>query len=262
MIISASRRCDLPAFQLDWLAARFAEGQILVRNPFNAAQSRVVQLTPEAVDGIVFWSKDPSALLQAEWLKPYPFYVQYTLNAYPEAVEPHVPPLENRIQTALRIVERFGPEAICLRYDPILFGPGMDAEWHAEAFGRLCNAMKGYVHGITISFLDVYPRIRKRMQAMEIRTPEPDERQRRVKAFAEMGKRNGIRLQTCAEPDLYPNVEPGKCIDGKRLERIAERAITTQKDRNQRPHCDCDQAVDVGVYGRCGHGCVYCYASR
>ena len=44
MIISASRRTDLPAFYSEWFFQRLKEGYVLVRNPFSAHQ--VSRITP------------------------------------------------------------------------------------------------------------------------------------------------------------------------------------------------------------------------
>ncbi|MCE5210147.1 MAG: DUF1848 domain-containing protein, partial [Deltaproteobacteria bacterium] len=60
MIISCSRRTDIPAFYSDWFVNRLREGYVLVRNPMNAKQIRRVSLAPSDVDCIVFWTKDPS----------------------------------------------------------------------------------------------------------------------------------------------------------------------------------------------------------
>ena len=38
MILSASRRTDIPAFYTPWFMNRIREGFLLVRNPFNAHQ--------------------------------------------------------------------------------------------------------------------------------------------------------------------------------------------------------------------------------
>ena len=38
MVISASRRTDLPCFYSDWFFRRLSEGYVCVRNPFNARQ--------------------------------------------------------------------------------------------------------------------------------------------------------------------------------------------------------------------------------
>ena len=60
MILSASRRTDIPAFYADWFLNRLREGSVLVRNPMNYHQVSEVKLTPENVDCIVFWTKNPS----------------------------------------------------------------------------------------------------------------------------------------------------------------------------------------------------------
>ena len=52
MIISASRRTDIPAFYADWFVNRLNAGYCLVKNPRNPAQTKRVSLLPEDVDGI------------------------------------------------------------------------------------------------------------------------------------------------------------------------------------------------------------------
>lgn len=57
MIISASRRTDIPTYYADWFFNRLKEKYVLVRNPMNIHQIGKISLTPEVVDGIVFWKK-------------------------------------------------------------------------------------------------------------------------------------------------------------------------------------------------------------
>lgn len=59
MIVSASYRSDIPAFYGDWFRTRLAEGYALVANPYSGADCRVA-LDPAAVDGFVFWSRNPA----------------------------------------------------------------------------------------------------------------------------------------------------------------------------------------------------------
>lgn len=83
MIISASRRTDLPAFYSEWFFQRLKEGYVLVRNPFSAHQVSRITLHPDVVDGIVFWSKNPAPMMKRlNECREYPFYFQFTLNAY------------------------------------------------------------------------------------------------------------------------------------------------------------------------------------
>ena len=135
MIISASRRTDLPAFYSEWFFQRLKEGYVLVRNPFSAHQVSRIALHPDVVDGIVFWSKNPAPMMKhLSECREYPFYFQFTLNAYGKDVEPGLPSLEERIRTFLYLSEQIGPERVLWRYDPVLLNKTYTIPWHREQF--------------------------------------------------------------------------------------------------------------------------------
>lgn len=60
MIISASRRTDIPAICFDWFCQRLRECHVDVVNQFNRKQVSRISLRHEAVDCIVFWTKNAS----------------------------------------------------------------------------------------------------------------------------------------------------------------------------------------------------------
>ena len=77
MFISASRRTDIPAFYSDWFFTRLAEGYVYVRHPMQYHTVYKVPLNPDAVDGIVFWTKNPEPMLNSlDQIKDYPYYFQ------------------------------------------------------------------------------------------------------------------------------------------------------------------------------------------
>ena len=115
MIISASRRTDIPAFYSEWFMNRLREGYCLVPNPFNPRQVARISLVPESVDAIVFWSKNPAPML--DFLPTiedmgYRFYFLFTVNAYPRALEPNLPSLAERISTFVELSKRIGPRRV------------------------------------------------------------------------------------------------------------------------------------------------------
>ena len=83
MIISASRRTDIPSFYSDWMFNRLKEGYVCVRNPMNIHQISQISLSPDVVDGIVFWTKNPTPMLERiHELDKDTYYCQFTLNSY------------------------------------------------------------------------------------------------------------------------------------------------------------------------------------
>ena len=89
MIVSASRRTDIPAHYSEWLVNRLRAGYVLVRNPMNHAQVSKVTLSPDIVDCIVFWTKDPLNMLDkldAIDEMGYRYYFQFTVTPYDRSV--------------------------------------------------------------------------------------------------------------------------------------------------------------------------------
>ncbi len=66
IVLSASRRTDIPAFYMDWFMERIDAGFFRVQNPFNG-QVRIIPSQPEDVHTIVFWSKDFGRFLKGRY---------------------------------------------------------------------------------------------------------------------------------------------------------------------------------------------------
>lgn len=96
MILSASRRTDIPAFYAEWFINRLREGFVLVPNPYNTKQLSQITLSPEIIDCIVFWTKDATPLIDKlsylEELGYKDYYFEFTITAYDESIEKQLRP--------------------------------------------------------------------------------------------------------------------------------------------------------------------------
>lgn len=235
MIISASRRTDIPAFYWEWFQKRLQEQYVLVRNPLNLHQVSRISLRPEVVDGLVFWTKNPEPMLkQLSVLDAYAYYFQFTLNAYAADVEAALPPLAVRIEIFRQLAQKIGAERMIWRYDPILLSARYDLQYHAAVFEELAAQLADSTKKCIISFLDYYPKIKA-----------------------------GLQLETCAEAIELADLGIGhaSCIDAELLGRVGGCRLDTVKDKNQRGECGCAASIDIGAYNTCLHGCIYCYAN-
>ena len=69
-----------------------------VRNPMNAHQVSKIDITPEVVDCIVFWTKNPEPMLnRLDELSSYDYYFQFTLTGYGKDMECNVPHKKDRM---------------------------------------------------------------------------------------------------------------------------------------------------------------------
>jgi len=267
MIISASRRTDIPAFYSDWFMNRIKEGFVLVRNPFNAKQISRISLDPAVVDCIVFWTKDPSRMLDKLTdldESKYNYLFQFTLTPYGKEIEPNLPEKNEVAATFVKLSEKIGKDRVVWRYDPILITDSIDRDFHYRSFERLAKTLAGHTDTCIISFLDFYAKCRKRLDRLKAREMSGEDIRAMAEIFAAISRSCGLKLETCAEEiDLsHLGIEHGKCIDAGRISRIIGRPLAAKKDRSQRECCGCVASVDIGAYDTCPHNCLYCYASH
>ncbi len=260
MIISASRRTDIPAFYSQWFMNRLKEGYALIQNPRNPQRLGRVSLSPDKVDCIIFWTKNPLPLfsaLDAIDRMGYKYYFEFTLTPYDRQIERNLPPKERLVEIFSRLSDQLGPNRVDWRYDPVLINENFPAEYHLERFEKLCTALHTKTTRCIFSFADQYRHVKgiSSIQAEDILTV--------AKGFARIAEKFGLPLCTCAETiNLEPfGITHAACIDKRKIESMIGAAIEAKKDTGQRPACGCIASVDIGAYDTCAHGCSYCYAT-
>lgn len=263
MIVSASRRTDIPALYLDWLETRLQEGYAYVQNPFNEKQISRVALNEESVDLIVYWTKDPRKLaLRPAVLERFAFLLQCTITPYKEDLEPGLAGQKPQIIQALQsIAAKYGKERVVWRYDPVLLSERYPLGYHIDAFSRLCGLLKDATGRVVISYIDIYKSIEKAMAAHGIAAPSTEDMQLLGQSLAKIAKEHGLAIQSCAEPEALGGIEQGACISQGMVEGVLRRPVGAIKDPSQRGLCRCLQSVDIGSYHSCTMQCAYCYAN-
>jgi DNA repair photolyase len=276
MIISASRRTDIPAFYSEWFIKRIEKGFFYNVNPFNAKKIKYVSLAPDNVDVIVFWSKNPKPILKYLPLldsKGYSYYFQFTLNYYPKTFEPHIPDIEERVDTFKVLSQHIGKHRVIWRYDPIILSSITPYEYHLENIYKLSSQLSGYTNRLMISFVDFYGKVKMRLAKLqeeyniEILSFQESYLKGELHRFAEQlsgivttGK---IDVYTCAEIfDLdKAGVRHRSCIDGSLINKIFKTDKIFVKDKGQRKECLCAESIEMGMYDTCKFKCNYCYAN-
>lgn len=274
MIISVSRRTDIPAFYSKWFMNRIRAGYCLVPNPRNMKQVLRVSLQPRDTEAIVFWSKNPAPLLpqlsELDQLGFY-YYFQFSLNDYPRALEPNLPSLNDRIATFKDLSRLIGPLRVVWRYDPIIISNITSFDFHRERFTWIAEELKGATHRVMVSIVDFYQKTERRLAQLEKEEGYSFDRDvlssdgitSLLKDLADIARKNNIEIFTCAEERDYSQIRvpPGRCIDERLLARIWSLNLEYKKDPYQRDSCLCMVSKDIGINDTCMHGCPYCYAT-
>ena len=275
MIISASRRTDIPAFYAEWFMNRVRAGYCTVPNPFNRSQVSVVSLKPEDVDVIVFWTRNPRPLIPhlAELeRRGYRYYFQYTLMDNPRAIDPKSPPVETALATFRELAGAVGAGRVIWRYDPIVLSEATPAEFHGDVHARIAAALAGCTRRNVISILDIYRKAQKRLtqlskQGITVEDIGPDavptHLAHLLRQLAVTARTYGMEIVSCAEElDMRQyGIEPGKCVDDDYIARTFGLRLPGKKDPTQRKACGCVVSRDIGMYDSCLFGCQYCYAT-
>jgi hypothetical protein len=266
VIISASRRTDIPAFYGDWFINRLREKRVLVRNPVNQAMVSEIPLKPDLVECIVFWTKNPRAFMpcldQIDGLG-FRYYFQFTLTPYDNSIEKNIEK-GAVIETFIALSERLGKERVIWRYDPIFINEQHSAAYHLEKYDELCGKLCRYTDTCVISFIDTYGFLKKTFTARDIQTVPEETMVALLKGITARAKSGGIRVCSCCEGISLAEYGIGhnKCVDDELIEKLFGVKTAYKKDPSQRPACGCTQSRDIGAYNTCRHGCIYCYARR
>jgi hypothetical protein len=287
VIISASRSTDIPAFHSKWFMERLNNGYTVWNNPFNG-HSQFVSFKNTRL--IVFWSKNPEPLicyldeLENMGLN---YIFHFTLNDYErEHFEPHVPPLNERIDTFIRISKRIGRGRIYWRFDPVIISEDLTIEKILRRVKTIGEKVAQYTNRLTISILTNYPKVKRNMIKRNVFVKEIDlsERIRLYESILELCKCWGIEVFTCAENPEFDHfgIRTGACLDIKRISSSfsddsklmdfigvsstdlfgnTDNVKKKLKDSGQRKNCGCVISKDIGAYDTCPHYCLYCYAN-
>lgn len=266
MIISASRRTDIPTYYSEWFFNRLKEEYVLVRNPMNMQQVGKINLSPDVVDGIVFWTKNPVPMLsRLSELDQYNYYFQFTLTSYDKEAEPNIPSKNNIIIPAFqKLSKTIGREKVIWRYDPIIFSDKYTMEYHCKYFKVLAERLGDYTEKCTVSFLDLYRNTTRNIQPLNIQQETTEQRFEIMSRFSETAEKYGFYIDTCCESMELEKlgISHAHCIDRERFERIGNYKLKLEKDKNQRLQCGCIASIDIGAYSTCKNGCLYCYANH
>ena len=291
LIISASRRTDIPSNYGVWFKKRLLDGYVSWKNPYN---QRVSYVSFEKARLFVFWSKNPSPffpilpLLDKLHLH---YYFQFTLNDYKaEGLEPEIPLLAKRVEVFQNLSRLIGPEKVIWRFDPLLITRELPLDKLMKRVEFIASQLSGYTRKLIFSFADisVYRKVERNLQNAHVEYLEftPELMHEAAAKLEAIGLKYHLEVRSCCEAiDLSPyGIQHNKCIDDdlirklfpadkQLMEFIGEEQETLFpdkengryfkiKDKSQRTDCGCITSKDIGEYDTCPLGCTYCYANR
>jgi hypothetical protein len=281
IVISASRRTDIPAFYMNWFMNQIDQGYFDVVNPYNRQKSRIAA-TPDNVHTFVFWSKNFAPFIEGGFGQKllsmgYNLFFNFTINSTSSLLEPGLPRLTQRLDQLEELCRNFDVRAINWRFDPICFFKFYEKEVqdNLNDFSRIAAGVSrcGVTRCIT-SFMDHYPKIKKRVVRLPgfsfVDPPLKTKRAILMKMEKALSAKD-IDLYTCCEKDVLntlpanSNIKKSSCIPNDLLIKIFGGNLSVKKDTGQRVTlgCGCMVSVDIGSYHLhpCYHNCLFCYAN-
>jgi len=266
MIISVSRRTDIPAFYSNWFFNRVREGFVFVRNPMRFHQVGRISLAQNDVDCFVFWTKNPLPMLdRLHELEGYMYYFQFSLTPYGKDIEQNLPPKNDELLSAFKKLSSIvGADRVIWRYDPILINAKYTLKYHTRAFEKIASELQGYTNKVIISFIDSHYRGAKaNINKLSLLDFSDENKILLASELAKVAHGYGLVIETCATSlDFTPlGIKHARCIDDRLISKLLGQKFICKKDKNQRLECGCIASVDIGVYNTCLNGCCYCYAN-
>lgn len=280
MIISASRRTDIPSFYADWFMNQIRQGEFVRQNPVTGEIHRS-SAKPEDVDAIVFWTRNASPMIKKGYIQElqelgYRFYFQYTITGY-TAKSPSNVRLDGASPHPLKAIDHFnaladliGPEKVIFRFDPIVVCDQISKDEIVRLYSKISSEIDAGCIRNVISFLDVYDSVGSNMARAGfdpidlLAERNRDQLEYILDGIMSAAAKSHREVLSCAESiDLSRyKIKPSKCIDADYIRSIFGLKTSGAKDPGQRTACGCAKSVDIGQYNTCVHGCVYCYATQ
>jgi DNA repair photolyase len=289
VIISASRATDIPAFHAEWFMNRLKAGYAGRINPFNQIPQYV---SFEKTRVLVFWTKNAKPMMKyLDDLDRFHinYYFTFTVNDYEEeALEPGLPPLEERIKTFKELSRRIGMGRVVWRFDPLILGEKLTVQNLLKKIEDVGGQLFKYTKKLVISFVDIncYKKTASNLkQSRKIyREFTGKDVETLAKGLQRLNNRWHLDIATCAEKYNLEGygIKHNRCVDDKLMIREFKndrklmeflgyeevlfntgiaRASKKLKDKGQRKECGCITSRDIGIYSTCGHLCLYCYAN-
>lgn len=266
MIISVSRRTDIPAFYSEWFFNRIEEGFVYVINPMNRKQISKIILNNNTVDCFVFWTKDAEPMMNKLKIlddRGFKYYFQFTITAYQKDIEAGTRRKNDIINSFRKLSDVIGKEKVIWRYDSILLNDTYTKAYHYQWFEVFCKKLKGYTNRCVISFLDFYAKTKRNTKTHQLKELTHEDIYEMAERLSKIANKYNITIETCAEEiDLTKyGIKKGKCIDDDLISKILGKNVSVKKDDTQRDVCGCVKSIDIGQYNTCRHYCAYCYAN-
>jgi len=262
MIINTGQRTDIPAFYAEWFVNRLREGFVCVRNPYNPNQVSRYRLNPSVVDVIGFCTKNPAPMFPyMEQLKEFGQYWFVTITPYGRDIEPNVPDKHRVLGDFKRLSDTVGINSVGWRYDPIFISERYSPEYHLRAFEQMASILDGYTKTVVISFIDLYPKVKRNFP--EVREVGKEMRLMLGREFIRIASAHGMKVKPCAEGDELSDygADCSGCMRITDYETAIGKRLNVPKRKGARAECACYLSCDIGAYNSCRHLCRYCYAN-
>ena len=269
-VISVSRRTDIPSFYTEWFMNRIRAGYARYRNPFGGKMYEV-SLKPEDVIAFVFWSRNYGPMLpylpHLDQLG-YGGYFHFTITGFGNPLELRAPPTQKVIGVFKSLADRYSPEHVLWRFDPMILSNKTPSEYIIEKFGSLARQLSGYTERCYTSFVDFYNKTGRNLQILSKQgfcfyDPEIEEKVALTRQLAEIGKMYAIQIYACCESELLTvsGVKQAHCVDALLIHDLFPEKFRKLKQTPTRKGCGCFASRDIGAYDTCIYGCLYCYAN-
>lgn len=284
IVVSVSRRTDIPAYYPDWFRKRLEIGYAVYPNPYSN-KPVFLDLSPEQVKAFVFWTRNPRPLFKhldyIDDVYEKRHYMHFTINGLPKSIESRNPKIESAVECAKFLAERYGIHYVQWRFDPIIISsPLTSTHFVIDKFGEIAEKLRGVTQRCYFSFVDLYKKTEKNFKIVEQREgisfdrryttnqmeENFEEQKQLIMKINQIANDNQITLYACAEDSIQqalPGIEKAHCVDADLVERVSQASSASQKftPMPSRIGCGCIESRDVGYYDSCPHGCIYCYAN-